>query len=115
MEINAVAKNIRISPRKVRLVSGSLKGMVAKKALEYLRFANKSSALPLSKVIKSALSNATNNFKLEEDKLKIKDIAVEEGPTLKRFRARSRGMAHSILKRTSHIKVVLEDVNGPKS
>ncbi len=85
--------------------------------MESLRFVNKSAARPLSKVIKSAISNATNNNKLDEKKLIIKEIIVDEGPRLKRYIPRSRGMAHPILKRTSHIKVVVseEEINGTKS
>lgn len=106
----AEAKNIRKSPRKIRLVAAGLRGQNPQKALEVLKFTNKAAALPLSKVIKSALANATNNLKMDKEKLTIKEILVNEGPSLKRFKARSRGMAHPILKRTSHIRIVLEGV-----
>ena len=108
MEVTAEAKNLRISTRKARLVADGLVGKKAAAILEQLRFVSKRAALPLSKVIKSAVSNATNNKKLEEKNLLIKEIKVNEGPTLKRSIARSRGMTHPILKRTCHIKVVLE-------
>ena len=109
MEVEASANNIRISPRKVRLVAESFAGRNAQEALERLRFVPKKASLPLSKVIKSAISNAKNNNKLDEKKLVIKEIVINEGPRLKRFLPRSRGMVHPILKRTSHIKVVVTE------
>lgn len=108
MEVKAEAKYIRISPRKVRLVADAIRGLDPQKALEYLKFVNKRAAGPLSKLIKSAIANAQNNFSLKPEDLKFKNIQVGEGPTLKRWQAVSRGRAHSIMKRTSHIKVVLE-------
>ena len=110
MESMAEAKNIRKSPRKIRLVADGLRGQNPEKALEVLKFTPKAAALPLGKVIKSALANATNNLKMDKEKLIIKEILVNEGPVLKRFKARSRGMAHPILKRTSHIRIVLEGI-----
>jgi len=108
MEVKATAKYIRISPRKVRLVVNAIKGLSPQKALTYLKFIKKRAAQPLAKVIKSALSNAKTNHNLQPEKLKFKKIEVTEGPTLKRWRPISRGRAHKINKRTSHIKVVLE-------
>jgi large subunit ribosomal protein L22 len=108
MDIIAQAKNIRKSPRKVRLVADGLRGQNPLLVLQALKVNNKSASLPLSKVIKSAVANATNNLKMDSKKLIIKEILVNEGPVLKRYEARSRGMAHPILKRTSHIRVVLE-------
>lgn len=109
MFIKAEANNLRVSPRKLRLVAKNLVGRKAADVLVSLKFSEKKSSGPLSKVIKSALSNATNNNKLDEGKLFIKEIQTTEGTTLKRFRPRSRGMAHKIAKRTSNIRVVLED------
>src|SRR4030042_2594031 len=106
-EVEASLKNLRVSPRKVRLVVKVLKDKKASEALDYLRFIYKKSSLPLSKLIKSAVANAKNNFNLDEKNLKIKDLIVEEGPTLKRFRAQPRGSAPPIKKRTCHIKEVL--------
>ena len=86
--------------------------MVGKNALttlESLKYQPKKAGLFISKVLKSAIANATNNNKLSEKKLIIKEIVVNEGQVLKRFKPRSRGMAHPILKRSSHIKVVLEE------
>lgn len=108
MEIIAEAKNIRKSTRKVRLLVQDLRGQNPIAVLEALKFTNKAAAEPLSKVIKSAVANATNNMKMDGKKLTIKEVLVNEGPVLKRFRPRSRGMANSIKKRTSHIRVVLE-------
>lgn len=108
MEVKAEAKYIRMSSRKVRLVVDAIRGLNPQKALEYLKFVNKRAAGPLSKVIKSAIANAKNNFGLKPEDLRFKEIQVGEGPTLKRWRAVSRGRAHQIMKRTSHIKVILE-------
>lgn len=112
MEVKSEAKYIRISPRKVRLVIEAIKDLKPQKALEYLKFINKRAAKPISLVIKSAIANAKNNFDLNPEDLRFKSIQVGEGPTLKRWQAISRGRAHSIMKRTSHIKVVLEGKNG---
>lgn len=109
MKVIAEGKNIRISPRKVKLVADNLTGKNAIETLEVLRFVQKKASLPLSKVLKSAISNATNNNKLNEKKLIIKEVVVNEGPRLKRFLPRSRGMANPIIKRTSHIRVVVEE------
>lgn len=110
MKIIAEAKHIRLSPRKIKLVAaviGDLKN--PQEALTILKFLGKRAAEPLLKVIKSALANAKHNFKLNEKNLIIKEIQINEGPVLKRGRAVSRGRWHRILKRTSHIKVVLEE------
>lgn len=108
MEVTATAKNIRISPKKVRLVVDQIKKMNPHQALAILDFTPKSSAKPIKKVIASAIANAKNNLGLKEATLKFKSIVVGKGPVSKRYQPISRGRAHSILKRTSHIKVVLE-------
>ena len=108
MEITATAKNIRLSPKKVRLLVAQIKKMDPQQALSVLDFTSKSASRPLKKVIASAIANAKNNFGLAEQTLKFKSIFVEKGPVLKRFRPVARGRAHSILKRTSRISVVLE-------
>lgn len=109
MEVIAEVKNIRISPRKVRLVAKELVGKKANEAVESLKFVPRKASLPLSKVIKSAVSNAKNNNKMDETKLIIKEVVVNEGRTLKRFLPRSRGTVHPILKRSSHIRVIVEE------
>jgi large subunit ribosomal protein L22 len=106
----AEGKNLRISTRKARLVAETLVGKNASNSLESLKYQPKKAGNLISKVLKSAIANATNNNKLTEKNLVIKDIVVNEGQVFKRFKARSRGMAHPILKKSSHIKVVLEEV-----
>ncbi len=108
MQVIAVAKNIRISPEKVRLVVDQIKKMSPAKAITILDFIPKSSSKPLKKVINSAIANAKNNFGLDERTLNFKSILVNKGRVLKRNQPISRGRAHRILKRTSHIKVILE-------
>jgi len=108
MEIIAYQKFIRTSPRKLRLVADAVRNLHPTQALIKLKFINKRAAEPLAKVFKQAVSNAVNNSNLKEVDLKIKHLQIEEGPTLKRWRAVSRGRAHRILKRMSHIKIVLE-------
>ena len=108
MEIIAYQKSVRVSPRKLRLVADSVRSLHPAKALVHLQFMHKSAAGVLHKVMKQAVSNAINNLKLTEAEIKTKHIMVEEGPRYKRFNAASRGRARQILKRTSHIKVVLE-------
>jgi large subunit ribosomal protein L22 len=108
MEVTSKQENIRISPRKMRLVAPAVKGMPVDSALLRLRFTPKDAARPIIAVIKTAKADAVHNYKLDEDKLVIKDIVVGEGPTLKRFRPVSRGRAHPIAKRTSRLVVVLE-------
>ena len=106
-EVSAYSKNLRISSKKLGLVAKSFRGLKAKDAYESLRFVPKKAATPLAKTIKSAIANAEKNFGLKVDDLVIKEILVEQGTTLKRYRPASRGMAHHILKRTSNLKVVL--------
>ncbi|OGY28968.1 MAG: 50S ribosomal protein L22 [Candidatus Woykebacteria bacterium RIFCSPHIGHO2_12_FULL_45_10] len=109
MLIKAEANNLRISPRKLNLVASGLMGKKATDVLVSLRFVQKGAKAPLVKVLKSAISNATNNAKLEEKNLYIKEVQTMEGPRLKRSQPRSRGMAHRIIKRTSHLRIILED------
>ena len=108
MEITAVAKNVRISPQKVRFVASQIKKMRPQEAIKMLDFIPKGASTILKKVIASAIANARNNFNLSEDTLIFKEISVTKGIVFKRYRAVSRGRVHPILKRTSHIKVILE-------
>ena len=108
-DVEAYTKKLRISARKLNKVAKIFKGRKDKEALESLRYVPKKAAIPLAKTLKSAIANAENNFGMKEEKLTIKDIFVEQGPTLKRFRAGSRGTARPILKRTSNLKIVLEE------
>jgi large subunit ribosomal protein L22 len=108
MLIKAEQKYVRISPQKMRLVARAVKSLSPDEALDKLKFLNKRSARPLAKVIKQALANAVNNSKLKRENLKFKTIQIGEGAVYKRWRPVSRGRAHSILKRTSHVRVILE-------
>lgn len=108
MEVVAKARLVRISPKKVRLVTKPITKMTPDKALKVLKLSKKKAAVIVSKLIKSALSNAQHNFGLETDKLIFKRIEVGPGPILKRWRAGARGRVKPILKRTSNLTVVLE-------
>ena len=109
MEARAQAKMIRVAPQKARLVVDLVRGKSVKEALGILEYTNKSATPAIIKVIKSAAANAVHNENAEEDKLYVKEIFVDEGPTLKRFAARAKGSGTRILKRTSHITVVVAE------
>lgn len=108
MEVEAIARYMRIPPRKARLVAATVVGLPVKEALTILDFTPRAAAKEVAKVVKSAAANATNNFNQDEDTLFVKSIVVNEGPTLKRGRARARGMYFSIFKRTCHITAVVD-------
>ncbi|MGD8986482.1 MAG: 50S ribosomal protein L22 [Desulfobacteraceae bacterium] len=110
MEARAVAKYIRISPQKVRLIMDQIRGKNVEEALNMLSFAPQKGAFVLKKVIDSAVANAEQNLNMDVDKLYIKQVFADEGPTLKRFRARAMGRATRIRKRTSHLTVILDEV-----
>ena len=105
MEVKATAKTVRIAPRKVRLVLDLVRGKDAKEAEAILKHA----AEAVGKVLKSAVANAVNNHQLDESKLYVKACYANEGITMKRFMPRANGNAAQILKRTSHITVVVEE------
>jgi large subunit ribosomal protein L22 len=109
METVAVAKYIRISPVKVRLVADLIRGKKVEDALNILAFTPKSSAPVLTKVLNSAIANAGQKKGVDVDTLIVKKISVDEGPTLKRFRPRAMGRGTRILKRSSHIKIIVEE------
>ncbi|HHX00833.1 MAG TPA: 50S ribosomal protein L22 [Acholeplasmataceae bacterium] len=111
MEAKAIARTVRIAPRKVRLVVDLVRGKSVAEAASILRLTPKASSVVVEKVLKSATANAVNNLNLDQSKLYIKEAYVDEGPTLKRYRPRAKGSAGSILKRTSHITIVLEERN----
>jgi len=112
MSVVAKLKYLRIAPRKVRLVANLIRGKSVKEAQTILDFTVKKAAQPLLKLLKSALSNAKHNFQLlDESNLYISKIIVEEGPKLKRWRARARGTAASIQKKTSHITIILDEIS----
>lgn len=109
MEFVAVSKSVRISPRKIRLVADSVRNLSAVEALDALSLIRKRGAMPLWKTLKSAVSNAANNVKANSQSLKIKSIEVSGGAALKRYHPSTRGRIHPYKKRSSHIKVVLEE------
>jgi|TARA_B110000459_G_C16617939_1_gene499969 large subunit ribosomal protein L22 len=107
MEVRAKVKDQRISPQKARIVADEIRGNKVATAIDKLTFSNKKAATLIKKVLESAISNAENNFGLDIDELKVSNIFVDKGTTLKRFRARAKGRGTRILKRTSHIVVVV--------
>lgn len=109
MEARAVAKYIRIAPRKVRVVMDLIRGKSVAEAFAILKFTPKAGAEVIEKVLKSAVANAENNFDMNIDKLYVSSAYVDQGPTLKRIHPRSRGQAFSIFKRTSHVTVVVAE------
>jgi large subunit ribosomal protein L22 len=109
MEVKAVAKYIRISPRKVRILIDGIKGRPVEKGLDAVRFMPQKAAGILEKLIRSAVANADQDPSIDVDSLIIRNITVDGGPTLKRFKARARGRGTRILKRTSHITVILAE------
>lgn len=109
MEVRAHLRYLRIAPRKVRLVINLIRGMQVDRALDQLSVLPKASTLPVTKLLKSAIANAENNFQLNQKDLYIKTIVANEGPKLKRYRPRAFGRAAEILKRMTHVTIVLED------
>jgi large subunit ribosomal protein L22 len=109
MEVKAVTRYVRISPRKARLVTELIKGKPVEEALTILRFVPKKAASLVDKTLRSALANAEQNPNIDVDTLYIKRIFVDGGPTMKRWRARAMGRATKIIKRTSHITVILDE------
>ena len=109
MEVRAVAKYVRISPRKLRLIMDQIRGKKVEEALNILKFSPKKGARMLKKLVYSAVANAENNFDIDVDRLYIKRIYTDQGPTLKRYKARALGRATMIRKRTSHLTVILDE------
>lgn len=110
MSITAKLRYLRIAPRKVRLTADLIRGKKVQEALNQLQFITKRAALPLTKLLKSAMANARNNFGLEEGNLYISKITVDEGPKLKRWMPRARGRVTEIQKKTSHITLILDEI-----
>ena len=110
MEAKAVAKYIRMSPQKVRLVVDLVRGKKVQEARNILMFTRKYAAGAVAKVLKSAVANAAQNPNIDENTLYVKEIFVDQGPSLKRWRPRAQGRAASIKKRTSHITVVVDEM-----
>jgi large subunit ribosomal protein L22 len=112
LEAKAIARHVRMSPRKVRRVVDMVRGKSVDEALTILKYVPQIAAEPVSKVIASAAANAENNLDLTRDDLYIAQAFVDAGPTLKRVLPRMRGMADRVLKRTSHITVVVREREG---
>lgn len=110
MEAIAVAKHIRISSRKVRLIMDQIRGKRVEEALHLLSFATQKSAFIVKKLVNSAVANAVHNANMDADKLYVKRAFADEGPTMKRFRPRAMGRATKIRKRSSHLTVILDEM-----
>ena len=109
MEVKAVTKYVRISPQKVRKLADAIKGKPVEAGLNMLKYMPQKAAGFVEKTVRSAAANADNNHGIDVDSLIIQNLIVDQGPTLKRFRARARGRGARILKRSSHITVVLAE------
>lgn len=105
MEISAKLSNAPLSAQKARLVGDQIRGLPVEKALNILSFSTKKAALIVKKILESAIANAEHNESADIDELKVTTVFVDEGATLKRFRARAKGRANHILKRTCHITI----------
>jgi large subunit ribosomal protein L22 len=109
MEVKAVSKYVRISPQKVRQLADAIKGQPVEAGLNILKYMPQKAAGLVEKTVRSAAANADNNHGIDVDSLVIQNLIVDQGPTLKRFRARARGRGARILKKSSHITVVLAE------
>jgi len=112
VEARAVARHIRIAPRKVRIVLDLIRNKDVDEALAILQFTPKAASPIVYKLVNSAVANAEHNYNMDRDNLYISQVYADEGMTLKRFRARAQGRAAMIRKRTSHITVVLKEKEG---
>ncbi|RUL54762.1 MULTISPECIES: 50S ribosomal protein L22 [Lysinibacillus] len=108
-QAKAIARTVRIAPRKVRLVVDLIRGKQVGEAVAILRHTPKAASPVVEKVLKSAVANAEHNYELDVNNLVVSEVFVDEGPTLKRFRPRAQGRASAINKRTSHITVVVSE------
>jgi len=109
MQVQAISKDTRVSASKVRLLVNMVRGKTADEALALLKFTPTPNARIVAKTIKSAMANAENNYQITPSNLRIVDIRADEAPMLKRFKARARGRASPILKRSSHITVIVAE------
>jgi len=109
MQIQALTKYVRMSPKKVREVTRAIQGRPANEALEFLGFIPRKSARLIQKTLKSAIANAENNNNIPSDSLIVEKAVAEDAPAFKRWRAGARGMAKPITKRNSHIRIVLTE------
>lgn len=111
MEARAIAKYVRISPLKVGFICNEIRGKQVDEALSILKFTPKKGARILEEVLTSAIANAENNFNLDRDKLIVSEAYANDGPHMKRWRPKARGMAYPIIKRSSHIGVVVKELD----
>ncbi|MBP2655337.1 MAG: rplV [Firmicutes bacterium] len=109
MEAKAVARYVRIAPRKVRIVIDLIRGKNIGEALAILKFTPKAASEVVEKVLRSAVANAEHNYDMNSDKLYVAAAYADQGPTLKRIHPRSRGQAFKILKRSSHVTLVVKE------
>ena len=114
MATSATLKYSHLSPQKMRLVADQIRGMSVDKAINLLAFSNKKGADIIKKVLESAIANAENNDGADIDELKVSEIQVNQGPTMKRLRPRARGRADRIIKRTSHLIVTVSETETNK-
>lgn len=109
MQAKAIARTVGVTPRKARLVVDLVRGKTVVEALETLSLLNKSAVTPVTKVIKSAVANATNNFNMDESSLYIKEAYVDDAIRMRRYLPRAKGSASGLVKRTCHITIVVAD------
>ena len=109
MQAKAIARTVGVTPRKARLVVDLVRGKTVTEALEILSILNKSAVTPVTKVLKSAVANATNNFNMNESSLYIKEAYVDDSIRMRRYLPRAKGSASGLVKRTCHITIVVAD------
>ena len=109
MATKAILRHAKISPQKARLVADQIRGLAVEQALDVLAFSRKKASVMVKKVLESAIANAENNDGADIDELKVKEIFVDQGPMMKRMQARAKGRGCRILKRSSHITVIVEE------
>ncbi len=113
MQVSAVAKYVRLSPQKARLLADQVRTLPIERAIDLLKYSNRKAALPVRKTLESAIANAEHNNNADIDELWVSRIMVDEAPTMKRFRARAKGRGTRILKRNCHITVSVSDDPNP--
>lgn len=109
MEAKAIARYVRIAPRKMQLVADLVRGKNADEALAILKYTPKRGAKVMEKLLTSAIANAENNYEMNRDELYVAQVYANQGPTMKRFRPRAQGRAFTIRKHTSHVGIVLKE------
>lgn len=115
MQVRSIAKYVRLSAQKGRLVADQIRSLPVERALEILSYSSKKAAVPMKKVLNSAIANAEHNEGADIDDLWVNQVMVDEAPTLKRFRARAKGRGTKILKRNCHITLFVSDKPRKKS